>query len=126
MRRGAFEVDGVAGPRFELALERLRSGHTFDFQEARFRFDGDGTLVCEVCSSWGREYVTSATASADLERGRAALRNLLGASESFSTSVRNRPIRYELIEDYGNGSILIGCERGETFTWASGIPTDAG
>src|SRR5262245_54556168 len=113
MRRGGFEVDDVTDARFELALERLRAGHSFEFGGVTFRFDGDGALVCEVCSSWSSESVTPATISADLERCRSVLRHLLDVSDSFSRSVLGHRIRYELIEDYGTGSILLRSEAGE-------------
>jgi hypothetical protein len=113
MRRGGFEVDEVEGGRFELALERLRSGHSFELKGITFRFDRDGTLVCEVCSSWGIEHVTPATASADLERCRSVLRHLLFASGSFSSSVLGHRVRYDLIEDFETGTILLYSELGE-------------
>jgi hypothetical protein len=113
MRRGGFEVDDIEGARFDLALERLRSGHTFEFEGITFRFEEGDTLVCEVCSSWASEYVTSATASADLERCRSVLRYLLDASDSFSSSVVGHRVRYDLIEDYGTGSILLRSEPGD-------------
>jgi len=113
MRRGGFEVDDLKAARFELALERLRSGRSFEFEGITFRFEEDGTLVCEVCSSWRSEHVTPATAVADLERCRSVLRHLLDASGSFSSSVLGRRVRHDLIDDYGTGSILLRSEPGE-------------
>lgn len=112
MRRAGFEVDDVSGARFELALERLCSGHSFEFEGITFRFDVDGALLCEVCSSWGSEQMTAATAWADLERCRSVLRHLLGASGSFLSSVVGHRVRYDLVEDYGTGSILLQSEPG--------------
>ena len=113
MRRGGFEVDDVESARFDLALERLRSGHSFEFEGITFRFDGDGALVCEVCSSWASEHVTPATASADLERCRSVLRHLLGASGPFSSSVLGHRVRLDLVDDYGMGSVLLRSEPGD-------------
>jgi hypothetical protein len=124
--RGAFAVEAIEGPRFELAIERLTSGRAFEFQDVAFRIDDDGSLVCIVDSSWRIDNISVETATKDLEEGRGALEYLLGAAPAFSSAVRGRPVRYELIEDYGNGSVLLCTKENETLVWANGLPKNAG
>jgi hypothetical protein len=125
-RRGAFNVDAVEGPRFELAIELLTSGRAFEFHDVTFRTDDGGALLCIVDSSWGVGDTTPETATKDLEEGRVALEYLLEAAPAFASAVRGRPVRYELIEDYGNGSVLICTKVDDAIVWAHGLPKSAG
>lgn len=112
--RGAFTVDGVEGPRFELALDRLRAGHAFEFQDVAFQIGADGALTCVVDSSWDSDNVTASTATADLEGAVPALAHLVEFSPSFAAIVGSKPVRWELVEDDGMGSVLICTKIGES------------
>jgi hypothetical protein len=68
--------------------------------------------------------VTAETAAADFELGRSALHELLASAASFASAVEGSPIRYELIDDYGNGSLLLCALEGSRLTWSAGLPSD--
>jgi hypothetical protein len=124
--RNAFVVDDVSGPRFELALELFLSGKSFEFRDVAFRVESDNAVHCIVDSSWAPESVTQASAAEDLDSGASALADLLGQSPAFASAVEGRPIHFDLVEDYGNGSILICTRTDETITWARGFPRGTG
>ncbi len=123
--RGAFTVHTVVGSRFELAIELLVSGRSFEFHDVSFRIERDGTLLCTVDSSWGIDNVTLETATRDLEEGRAALDYLVVAAPAFAAAVHGRPVRFELIDDYGSGSVLICTRVSDKLAWAPGLPKKA-
>jgi hypothetical protein len=119
--RGAFVIEELSGPRFELAMERLRNGQSFELQDVALRLEKTGALVCVVDSSWGIENITLATATNDLRAGEATVDLLLQSSPAFAATVQERPVRYELVEDYGGGSVLICSKVGDVVTWADGV-----
>ena len=102
------------------------SGESFEFREVAFRMAADGVVHCIVESSWQSENVTPATANRDLDEGEAALRHLMDQSSDFKAAVSGSPTCYELVEDYGMGSILICSRRDGIVEWAHGFPRSAG
>jgi hypothetical protein len=124
--RNAFVVDDASGPRFELALELFLSGGSFEFRDVAFRVESDNAVHCIVDSSWELANVTQASAAEDLDFGASVLADLLGQSPVFASVVEGRPIHFDLIEDYGNGSILICTRTDETITWTHGFPRGTG
>jgi hypothetical protein len=122
--RDAFTVEEPRGGRFAAAIERFLSSESFEFQEIAFYLSADGVVCCAVDSSWQPENVTPTTADKDLEEGRAALEYLVQSSPSFADAVRGKPVRYELIHDYGSGSILVCSKMRDVITWAKGFPSD--
>lgn len=125
-RRPGFSVDAAAGSRFDLAMERFRSGEAFEFREVAFCIDRGGVVHCTVESSREAENVTLATAIGDLHEGEAAFRFLMGESPEFKLVVCERPLSYDLIEDCGMGSVLICSRRAGVLEWAHGFPRSAG
>jgi len=107
-------------------MERFRSGESFEFREVAFRMSADGVIHCIVESSWQAENVTYATANGDLDEGEAALEQLMDESSEFRAAVCGCPVSYELVEDYGMGSILICSRRDGILEWAHGFPRCAG
>jgi hypothetical protein len=95
------------GPRFELALERLRDGDAFSFDGVWFWLAPDGYLEVSVESSWRIEHITEQTALADLERAMSLVNDLLAKSSSFSAVAKAHPQRFILIHDYGTGSVAV-------------------
>ena len=122
MHRDAFTVETPSGVRFELALERFLDGYAFEFREIGFCTAQDGEVVVTIDSSWGLSNVTEENAMADLNLGQSAFRELVSVSGSFASAVSNRSVRYELIHDYGAGSVLLCTVRGNRMTWAPGLP----
>ena len=123
--RGAFVVEALTGPRYELALELFRSGKSFDFRDVSLSIGDDGACLCIIDSSWGSEDVTATTAATDFEEAAATLRYILESSPEFASIVQSRPIRYELVNDYGDGSILICSKADGVVSWAYGFPRSA-
>jgi hypothetical protein len=123
--RDAFVVEAVSGARFDVALERFLGGQAFEFREVSFAMTPSGTVVVGVDTSWPLANVTADTATADFEFGRRALHELVASAASFASAVEGRPIRYELIADYGNGSVLLCTLEGGRLTWSAGLPSDA-
>jgi hypothetical protein len=120
--RDPFVIENPSGPRFELALERFLEGHAFEFKTIAFRTDTDGSVCCVIDSSWAAENVTKETAHRDLAEGQQAFAELSTTSPAFALAVRGRPVRYELIHDYGNGSVLLCSLRDGKLTWSTGHP----
>jgi hypothetical protein len=111
----------LAGARFQLAIDRFAAGHSFTYLGIGFRLDLDGSLECEVPSSWSIENVTEATADADLSRAEQVLAELIG-QPAFSTVTSGRPVRMVLIGDYGNGAVTLCTRAGSAFAWTPGLP----
>jgi hypothetical protein len=120
--KDAFVIEEPHGSRFDLALERFLDGNAFEFKQIAFAIDQNGTVRCSVDSSWASSAVTADTARKDLAEGQHVLEELLISSEAFRAAVQGRAVRYDLIEDYGMGSILICSRTGNELTWAPGFP----
>src|SRR5262245_28122951 len=120
--RDAFVVEAISGKRFNVALERFLAGRPFEFREVSFAMAPDGTVVVAVDTSWSLSNVTVETATTDFELGQSALRELVSSSGTFASAVHGHPIRYELIEDNGNGSILLCALQDGIMTWAARMP----
>lgn len=99
-----------------MALDRFEAGDSFEFWGIGFQLDGEGGLRCVVESSWRLQNLTEERAHMDLAEAEAALRALPGSSERFAGLVSGRSVRIELVEDYGQGAILL-CRR------ADGVPS---
>jgi len=123
--RDAFRVEAISGARFAVALERFVGGRPFEFREVSFALTPNGTVVVGVDTSWALASVTAETAAADFELGRSALQELIASAASFASAVEGRPIRYELFDDYGNGSVLLCTLEGGKLTWSAGLPGPA-
>jgi hypothetical protein len=107
-------------------MERFQAGNAFEFREVGFHITADGVVHCIIESSWQAENVTPATANDDLDEGEAAFKYLMQEASEFRAAVGDRPVSYELVEDYGMGSILICSRRDGVVEWAHGFPHSAG
>jgi len=122
IHRDRFVVETTNGRRFDLALERFLAGQVFGFQDVCFRMLPSGEVCCAIDSSWGPENVTPETAVSDLIEGQASFRELVEDSPAFASLVQGKPVRYELVDDYGTGTLLLcSFEDGEQ-VWAPGFP----
>jgi succinate dehydrogenase/fumarate reductase flavoprotein subunit len=125
-RRHALAIESPSGPRFELALERFREGHSFEFHDVGFRRGPDGVVHAQIESSWGGDYVTQDTALLDLAEAERVLEELAEASPAFRETVATQPIEYEVCEDYGMASVRVCSRRNGVFNWGTGFPRSAG
>ena len=116
--RGVFLVKRTGDQRFELALERLQSGASFQFRDAAFRLGENGELSCIVESSWNSENVSTSSATSDLRAARDALEHLIEVSPKFAAAMQGRLIRDELVER----NVRICSMSDGKFDWEVGFP----
>jgi len=114
------QVKETNGPRFELALELLRQGHAFSFNEVSFSVVGDGLYV-SVGTTWLVENLTEERAIHDLTRGKNVYETLLNESPAFATEVKKYSPTFLLINDDGMGSVELARLVNERVIWAKGI-----
>ena len=112
----------TTGPRFALALERLRAGDTVSREELSFVLRPDGVLEVGVESAWRAENATVAAARAELLRAEQAVTALLEASPELAEVVGDRPRRFVLLDDYGMGAIELARYESGEFRWLSERP----
>jgi|SRR5687767_273444 len=110
------------GQLFELALERLRDGDSFNLEGVSFWLAPDGNLEVSVESSRRIENTTEQTALADLQRAMKLVVDLASTSPSFASLARAHPQRFSLIHDYGTGSVELGRLEDGELRWARGMP----
>lgn len=114
------------GPRFELALDRLRDGNAFSFDGVSFWLALDGYLEVSVESSWRIENTTEQTALADLQRAVNLVNDLVAKSSPFAAVTKAYPQRFILINDYGMGSVELCRLVNGKIVWAKGMPFSTG
>src|SRR6266704_1226002 len=116
MRGDAVQVDSVDGPRWELALDRLRAGHTLIYKsvgstraETSARPGrGAGRLKVLIQSSWLPKNATRTRALEDLEIGRTVFEELKAASPEIRDLSQELGVAYELIERGNKLTVEIG------------------
>ena len=108
-------------PRFELALEGLRDGDAFSFDDVSFWLAPDGHLEVSVESSWRIENTTEQTALADLQRATNLFNDLVLRSPSFALIAKVHPQRFSLIHDYGTGSVELARLVYGKIAWTNGM-----
>lgn len=109
------------GPRFQLALERLREGDSFSFEGVSFWLAPDGHLKVSVVSSMRIENTREQTALADLHRAMNIVSQLAATNASFASIATAHPQRFSLIHDYGTGSVELAQLVDGKIVWAKGM-----
>jgi hypothetical protein len=128
MRGDALRVDVVDGPNWQAALELLRDGHVIVYQGvglelADYSEPGRVTLgpltrlTARVATQWELGNLTKSRALADLSRGQAIVQALIADSSDVRQLVDDRGLRYELVDDYDTGAILIATLTTELVEW---------
>lgn len=118
MRGDALRVDVVDGPNWRAALELLRDGHVIVYQGvglelADYSEPGRVTLgpltplTARIATQWKLGNLTKSRALADLSRGQAIVQALIADSSDVRQLVDDRGLRYELVDDYDTGAILL-------------------
>jgi hypothetical protein len=80
----------------------------------------DGAVLVRVDTSWPSKSLTAETAATDFQFAQSTLGELVFASDPFASAVRGRAVRFELIEDYGTGSVLLCTLEEGSMTWSAG------
>ncbi len=132
MRGDAVQVDSVDGPRWELALDRLRAGHTLIYKSVGLtRAEtsarpgrGAGRLKVLIQSSWLPRNATRTRALEDLEIGRTVFEELKAASPEIRDLSQELGVAYELIDDYGMGATLIALMADDEIDWNQVLSDD--
>lgn len=110
----------TSGPRFDLAIERLRAGHTVAFQDMTLFIGPDGHLELSINSSWLPENVTLQRALLELRRAQAMYRYLCD-SRAFAASFAGNTPQFILSYDYGTGSVELARLSDDRIVWAKGF-----
>lgn len=114
------QVSEAEGARFELALERLRQGHAFSFNDVSFSLVGD-SLYISVVTTWLAENLTEERAIDDLTHGRNVYETLQSESSTFAAEVRDYSPTFILIGADGMGSVELARLVNQRVVWAKGI-----
>jgi hypothetical protein len=112
----ALVVDEAAGQRWRVALEILAEGGyilwrgiglTLRAHIGKGRSRVGPRLFVRVSSTWEPEHVTPSRAEAELRLAQAQLEELKAESPEFAALVDRRPLSYELLHDYGMGTVVL-------------------
>jgi len=110
--------------RFELALEQLKNGNTFDFGRVNFWLSPENpysVLEARMRSNWNIQNVTEETAVSDFEQAKEIVSYLKSENSDFAHLLQLHPLRYVLINDYGTGIVEICRLENDNMVWAKGI-----
>ena len=125
-RSGPLSVDLVGGPNWAAFVAILSEGGYViyrgvgltcgEYQTGGGR--GIGVVRADIVSEWQSGYLTEERALADLERGKSVIGELLAESAEVRELVQHHGLQYQLIDDYGNGSLLIAREKNGNLEWS--------
>lgn len=122
----ALAVDEAAGQRWQAALEILAEGGyilwrgiglTLRAHIGKGRSRIRPRLFVRVSSAWEPDLLTPLRAEAELRHAQAELQELKTESPDFARLVSGRPVCYELLHDYGMGSVLLATSSEEGFEY---------
>jgi hypothetical protein len=76
-------------------------------------------LWVRVSTASGRDYITTARAEAELRNTQAGIAELASDSKDFAQLMSGRPVAYDLVYDYGTGSIGVATwsDQGFAYHW---------
>jgi len=128
MRGDAMRVDVVDGPNWRAALELLRDGHVIVYQgvglqladvSATGRVAGGALtpLTARIATHWGLGNLTKSRALTALSTSQAIVQALIADSSDVRELVEGRGLRYELIDDYETGAILLATVSSGVIEW---------
>ena len=128
MRGDALRVDVVDGPNWRAALELLRDGHVIVHRGVGLQladFSGPGRVTVDpltpvtarIATQWELGNLTKSRALADLSTGQAIVQALIADSSDLRELVEDRGLRYELIDDYDTGAILLATLSSGVVEW---------
>jgi hypothetical protein len=122
----ALNVDEATGRRWQAALELLEAGGyifwrgiglTLRAHTGHGRSRVGPKVFVRVFSLWQPENMTPSRAEAALRRAQAELKDLEAESSDFAKLIAGRPMSFELLHDYGMGSVLLASWTDEGFKY---------
>ena len=106
--------------RAKLALERLLEGHALQFERLSISLGPEGQTVVSVASHWRAENLNEALAEGEIGSARNRFGELLAAWPELGSALRSRQVTFELVDDYGTGTVLICTRRDDgSLQWSS-------
>ena len=115
------------GQRFDAALELLREGHFFSFDDVQFSLSLDRRLVVCIESSFWLENVNEQTALSDLLKAKSTFDHLAQESTSFAAIARRHKPLFILINYHGHGGeVELARLVDGRISWAKGMPLSQG
>jgi hypothetical protein len=120
--RGVFRVDEPVGQRWELALDRLRTGERIVIADVALNLSPAGVTVTAVSAWTDPQRITSEAALADIRRAELVLSDLSDSSHELAELFAGRDIEIDVVVDYETGSILVATSRHGETAWADGRP----
>lgn len=102
-RFSSVHFEDLSGPRLQLALELIASGHEASFRDVGFALV-DGVLQVRAPSPWVPENLTDSRAWSEIERAKAVLGEL-GKSPAFAAVISDHPVRFSVTHDGGMSSV---------------------
>src|SRR5262245_27161359 len=98
MRKGSYiEVSDIEGPRFKVALELLREGRNFTFNDVTFALINSGFISVSTTSDWEMSNLNEAKALRDIDRAISTFNFLKENSADFKVLVAELKPRFSLI-----------------------------
>jgi hypothetical protein len=130
MRGDVLPIYSVDDPNWPIALEVLQEGGYIAYQgvgltlrdysaTGRIKPAPDTPLTARMATQWQTENLTEARALADLSHAEAVLEALIADSPEIAKLVDDRGLRFELLDDYGTGAILIAIASSGRVDWLS-------
>ena len=89
--KGDLYITETKGPRFALAIERLREGFVFIFDRVAFRLS-DHSIECAMHATWDIANLTDERVREDFTHPKNVLSHLTSVSSDFATIVEEKPI----------------------------------
>jgi hypothetical protein len=125
MRGDALRIDVVDGPNWQAALELLRDGHVIVYQGVGLELTDVSEpsrvtlnpLTARIATQWELGNLTKSRALADLSRGQAIVQALIADNSYIRQLVDDRGLRYELVDDYDTGAILLATLTSGVIEW---------
>ena len=129
----ALKVDEASGQRWKAALEVLAEGGYIRWGSIGWRGIGltfrsqvgagpsrvGTTLYVRVPSEWPASSITPSRAEAELRAAQDEIDSLTQNSAEFANLIAGHPVSYELLDDYGTGSVLLAkwTDAGFEYRW---------
>ena len=102
------KVFEIEDKRFEITLELLQQGKSFEFSEVIFYLDKENkVLEIRIISSWLFQNLNEQRVFEEIIRGEKTYDFLITNHKKFAEIIKEYKLRFSVIEDSGNGTIEV-------------------